>query len=186
MNNIELKARIVEVNLGIIDINDFKYGLHKMQVGNLDSFKVLLPIYNDVFVGDCIVTTNWKLTRIGTETNPVDLCVRVDAYDIASPDGFDVTKYLNTKVTGLFLSSEKCVLRTIGPDKKPFYMATIKIKDSFDISFDLILVAFSNQAKKLSTVKRASVIDCECTVKKRKNCEGYELAVLSFTNKSEV
>lgn len=178
--NFELKAKIVEVDLGIVDINGFKYNLHLMKVGTHERFKVLLPIYNDVSIGDCIFSESWVVTRLGSENRPVDLCVRVDKLEIVNPDGFEISKYLNTKVVGMFLNSEKCTLRTIGPDMKPFYMATIKIKDSFGISYDMILVAFGSQAKNLSMVKKASVIESEVTIKKRKNNEGYELAVIKF------
>lgn len=178
--NFELKAEIVEVNLGIIDINGFKYNLHIMRTGTHKRFKVLLPIYSDVSVGNCFVSENWIITRLGTENKPVDLCVRVDKFELVEPEGFEVSKYLNTKVTGMFLNSEKCALRTIGPDMKPFYMATIKIKDSFGISYDMILVAFGNQAKNLSKVKKTSVIESEVTVKSRKNNDGYELAIIKF------
>ena len=178
--NFELKAEIVEVNLDTVDINGFKYNLHLMRVGTHERFKVLLPIYSDVSIGSCIVSENWIITRLGTENNPVDLCVRVDKFELVNPEGFEVSKYLNTKVTGMFLNSEKCTLRTIGPDRKPFYMATIKIKDSFGISYYMIIVAFGNQAKRLSMVKKTSVIESGVTVKRRKNNEGYELAVINF------
>ena len=185
MDNLILKARVVEVNLDTIDINNFKYTLHKVQVGTHESFKALLPIYNDVSVGDCIVTTRWKVTRYDTETKPVDLCIRVDEFELESPEGFEVSSYLNTKVFGMFLSSEKCTLRTIGPDVKPFFMATIKIKDSFGLSYSVPIVAFDSQAKKLSTVKKSSLLDCVVTVKKRKYSEGYEFAINSFEVKTE-
>lgn len=186
MDNLLLKARIVEVNIEPVDINGFKYNLHTMQVGTHKAFKVLLPIYNDVSVGDCIQSTKWKVSRLGTNNKPVDLCIRVDEFELVSPDGFEVTPYLNTKVTGMFLNSEKCSLRAIGPDRKPFYMATLKIKDSFNMSYDMIIVAFGSQAKRLSTVKKSSVIECEVTIKQRKNNEGYEFAINNFEVKSEV
>ena len=78
MVNLELKLRITEANLGIVDINGFKYNLHKMEVGTLKDFKVLIPIFDAIQVGDCIVTENWIVTRLGQETQPVDLCVRLD------------------------------------------------------------------------------------------------------------
>lgn len=186
MENLELKARIVEVNLGTVDINKFKYSLHIMQVGNLERVKVLLPLYSEIAVGDCISTTKWKISRLGSENKPVDLCVRVDEFELQSPDGFVPSRYLNSKVSGMFLNSEKCILRTIGPDRKPFYMATIKVKDEFDVSYDMVIVAFGAQAKRLSTVKKSSVIACEVTVKERKSSPGYEFAIIDFEVKSEV
>ena len=185
MDNLILKSRIIEVNLDTVDINGFKYNLHMMQVGTHDSFKVLLPIYNDVSVGDCITSVKWKVTRLGTSNKPVDLCIRVDEFELVSPDEFEVSQYLNSKVVGMFLNSEKCSLRAIGPDRKPFYMATLKIKDSFNQSYDMIIVAFGSQAKKQSTVKKSSVLECEVTIKKRKNNEGYEFAINNFEVKSE-
>ena len=183
--NFELKARIVEVNNGIVDINGFKYNLHYMQVGTHEKFKVLFPIYNDVSVGDCFVSQKWKITRLGNDNKKVDLCVRVDEHEVVDSNGFKISDYLNTKVTGMFLNSDKCSLRTVGPDRKPFYIATLKIKDSFNLSYDMMIVAFGDQAKKLSTVKKSSIIECGVTVKSRKDGSGYEFAIINFEVKSE-
>lgn len=180
MVNLELKLRITKVNLDIIDINGFKYNLHTMEVGTLKDFKVLIPIFDSIQVGDCIYTDNWIVTRIGQETQPVDLCIRLDKYTLMPSEGFEVSKYLNSKVTGLFFNSEKCFLRTVGPDRKPFYMATLKLKDSYDINYEMLIVAFGDKAKRLSTVKKLSILDCEVTVKKKKEVDGYELAVTNF------
>ena len=182
--NLELKARIIEANLDVVDINGFKYNLHLMELGTLKKFKVLLPIFDDVMVGDCFVSTNWIVTRYGTE-EPIDLCVRVDSYEFVHDTNFSPSKYLISEMTGLFLNSEKCFLRTIGPDAKPFYAATLRVRDCFGDQFSNILIAFGNQAKKLSTVKKNSVIKCEVTVKARKYEEGYEFAVNNFEIISE-
>lgn len=184
--NCELKARITEANIDVVDINGFKFNLHKMEIETLKDFKILLPIFNDVSVGDCIVTKDWIITRLGTCDKPVDLCVRVRSFDLVPSEGFQPSQYLNGKIVGMFLNSEKCYLRTVGPDKKPFYMATIKIKDSFSNSYAMLLVAFGNQAKKLSTVKKQSVIECNVTVKRRRDADGYEFAVIDLEVISEV
>ena len=184
--NCELKVRLTDVNLEIVDINGYKYNLHKMELGNLKDFKVLIPIFEDVQIGDCLSTTDWVITRLGCCNDPVDLCVRIDKLTRESAEGFQLSPYLNGKVVGMFLSSEKCYLRTVGPDMKPFYMATIKCKDSYKNSYAMLLVAFGNQAKKLSTVKKQSVIECEVTVKHRLNEEGYEFAVVSVEVIKEV
>lgn len=184
MNNVELKARIIEANIDIVDINGFKYHLHKIEVGTLKGFKVLLPIFDDIMVGDCIVTTDWELTRFGNE-EPVDLCLRVDKFEIDSSPDFILSKFIIAEVTGMFLSSEKCYLRTVGPTEKPFYMATLKVRDSHLEPFPNVLVAFGNQAKRLSTVKKTSVLKCTVTVKERRLDDGYELAVNNFEIISE-
>ena len=178
MVNLELKLRITEAKLDIVDING-------LEVGTLKDFKVLIPIFDAIQVGDCIVTENWIVTRLGQETQPVDLCVRLDRYELVSEDGFEVSRYLNAKVTGMFFNSEKCFLRTVGPDKKPFYMATLKLKDSYDLNYEMLIVAFGNQAKKMSTVKKLSILDCEVTIKRKKEIDGYEFAVLSFDVKNK-
>jgi hypothetical protein len=184
--NSELKVRITEANLDVVDINGFKFNLHKMEVGNLKDFKILLPIFNDVSVGDCIVTTDWIITRLGKNNKPVDLCIRAMKFELVPSQGFEVSKYLNGKIVGMFLNSDKCYLRTVGPDAKPFYMATLKIKDSFKIPYEMLIVGFGNQAKKLSTVKKQSIIECEVTVKNRRDAEGYEFAVISLEVLQEV
>lgn len=182
--NLELKSRIVETNIDVVDINGFKYNLHMMELGTLPKFKVLFPIFDDVSVGDCFKSTKWVLTRLGTE-KPADLCVRVDEFEYVRDANFEPNKYLNTRVKGLFLSSDKCYLRTVGPDAKPFYMATLKLTDSHGESYENVLVAFCDCAKRLSTVKSKSVIECEVTVKLRKEHPGYEFALCKLEVKSE-
>ncbi len=184
--NCELKARITEANIDVVDINGFKFNLHKMEIETLKDFKILLPIFSDVSVGDCIVTTDWIISRLGNGNKPVDLCVRVKNFELVPSEGFKPSQYLNGKVVGMFLNSEKCYLRTVGPDKKPFYMATIKIRDSFKQPYSMCLVGFGNQAKKMSTVKKQSVVECEVTVKPKRDADGYEFAVISLEVISEV
>jgi hypothetical protein len=185
--NCELKARITEANIGdVVDINGFKYNLHKMEVETLKGFKILLPIFNDISVGDCIVTSDWVITRLGTSDKPVDLCLCVKKFDFVPSEGFELSKYLNGKVVGMFLNSDKCYLRTVGPDAKPFYMATLKSKDMLKAPYAMPVVAFGNQAKKLSTVKKQSILECEVTVKERRYSEGYEFAIVNLEVISEV
>lgn len=184
--NLELKARITEANLGIVDINGFKFNLHKMEIESLKNFKVLLPIFNDVCVGDCFTTNDWIITRLGKDKDPVDLCIRVKTFELVSPEGFELSKYLNGKVVGMFLNSDKCYLRTIGPDLKPFYMATLKMKDSFNESYEMIVVAFGSQAKRLSTIKKQTILNCTVTVKRRRNAAGYEFAIVDLDVIKEV
>lgn len=176
--NLELKARITEADLGTYDINGFKFNLHKMEVGSLKDFKVLLPIFNDVFEGDCFVTTNWALTRLPGSDDPYDLCVRVVDMESVSKEDFEPSSYLKVRVAGMYLNSDKCFLRTIGVTRKPFYMATLKIKDDTGSAFPIPLVGFRNQAKKLSTIKKQSIIEVEATVKARRDGKGFELALI--------
>lgn len=183
--NLELKARISEAGTEIVNINGFQYKLHRMEVGGHQKFKVMFPIFEDMHVGDCFVSTKWIITRLGRENKPVDLCVRVDGFERVNSEGFTVSEYLNGRITGMFLNSEKCVLKSVGPDLKPFYMATIKIRDSFKVSYEMLLVAFGKTAKQLSQVPKQSIIDCEVTVKSKRDKEGYEFAVINFVVKTE-
>ncbi len=178
--NCELKAKIVEANLGVIDVNGFKFNLHKMNVGRLEGFKVLIPIFDDISVGDCIKTHDWIISRIGKESNPVDLCVRVKNFELMPQEGFEVSEYLNGSIVGMFVKSEKCYLRTVGADRKPFYTGTLKIKDSYGSCYAMLICAFGKQAKKMSTIISSTIIDCVVTVKKRLNSPGYEFAVIDF------
>lgn len=183
--NLELRAKITEVNLGVVDINGFKYNKHKLQVQKLDSVDVLIPVYTDVCVGDCFVSTDWILTCLEPKQKPMEILLRVDKLELASPDDFTMSEYLNSKVTGLFCISDKCVLKTIGPDKVPFFNATLKVKNSFDESFDLFILAFRNTAKAMSTIKRQSIIECNVTVKRRKSGKGWEFPVSNIEIRSE-
>ena len=114
--NLELKAKIVEANLGIVDINGYKFNRHKMELGNLKNFDVLLPIFTDVLGGDCFGSTNWIVTCLDASKKPTELIVRVDNCEIVQLDDLQLTKYLNSKVVGLFCSSDKCYLNPVGPD----------------------------------------------------------------------
>lgn len=185
MANLELKAKITAANLDVVDINGYKYNVHKMDLVQLKDFKVLLPIFDDISVGDCFVSTKWIITCLDPSVKPNELLVRVDECEIVPSEGFEMTEYLNTKVTGLFCSSDKCFLRTIGPDRKPFYNATLKVQNSFNQSFDVYIVAFGNQAKKLSTMKTKSVIECEVTVKRSKHYDNMEFAIRTVKLKAE-
>lgn len=175
--NLELKAKITEANITVHDINGYKYNEHRMSIVNLKDFPLLLPIFCDVTEGDCFISTKWIITCLDPSAKPNVIMVRVDEAEIVSSDDFECTEYLNTKVTGLFCSSDKCYLKAIGPDQKPFYNATLKINNSFQQSFDMYLVAFGNQAKYLSTLKTKSVIELEVTVKRSKHYDNTELAV---------
>ena len=183
--NLELKARISGDGTDIVDINGFQYKLYRMEVGGHTNFKVLFPIFTDMHVGDCFMSTKWIITRLNKENNPVDLCVRVDDFERVESKDFVPSQYLNSKVTGMFLNSEKCVLKTVGPDLKPFYMATLKMRDSFKVSYEMLLVAFGKTAKELSVVPKQSIIACEVTVKPKRDKEGYEFAVIKFEVKTE-
>lgn len=185
--NLELKARITETNLDMVDMNGFKFNLHKMEVGKMKDFKVLLPVFSDVSVGDCFCSTDWIITRYcnSEDEKSVDLCARIMKFDLCPSEGFEVSKYLNANVVGMFLNSEKCYLRTVGPDAKPFYMATIKITDAYKVPFGVLIVGFGNQAKKLSTIKKCAVIQCTVTVKHKRDSKGYEFAVINVEVISE-
>jgi len=182
--NLKLKARITEANIELIDYNGFMYNLHKMELKALKDVKILIPTFVDISEGDCIETEDWKLVLMSNE-QPVDLAVRVGKYELVSSDDFEPSMYLNTRITGIFLTSDKCYLKTVGPDKKPFYMATLKIKDAKYGPYDMLAVAFGDQAKKLSTVPRQSTLQCEATLKRRRNNPGFELAIVNFRVKTE-
>lgn len=181
MQNLELKARVTKVFSELVDVNTFKYRLVNIQVGQVDEFPALVSIFHSVEVGDCFVTSRWKVTRIGKETRPVNLCIRIDYLEVIPSDGFEVSEYLNSIVYGTFVSSEKCYLKTVGPDRKPFFNATLKLEDSDGESFGMLLIAFNSNAKHLSTVKSHSNLKCEVSIKKRRHDPGYELTIIRFT-----
>lgn len=180
MQNLELKARVTEVFPQLVDVNAFKYRLVTIEVEQVKNFRALVSIFHDVQAGDCIVTDKWKVTRIGKDTDPVDLCIRIDYLEVVPSEGFQMSDYLNAIVYGTYVCSEKCYLRTVGPDKKPFINATLKLEDADGDSFGMLLIAFNSNAKKLSTVKSRSSLKCEVSVKKRRHDPGYELTIISF------
>lgn len=183
--NLELRAVIVEANLGVVDINGYKYNKHRLRVNKLDSIDCYTQVFEDVCVGDCIVSDNWKLTCLDTKTKPIDVVIRIDTFELVPAEGFKPSDYLNSKVVGLYCISDKCVLRTKGPDKTPFFTATIKVKNEFDDSFDMFLLGFRNMAKAMSTVKKQSIVECTVTVKRRRDGKGWEFPISSIEVKAE-
>lgn len=175
--NLDLKARVIEANIEVVDINGFKYSLHKIELGTIKSFPALIPVFDDIDVGDCISSNDWSLTRLRGD-NPPELCLRFNKVDLVIDARFKPSTYLNAKVVGIFLNSEKCYLRTVGSDAKPFYMATLRVKDHNNESFSNTLIGFRQQAMKLSTLKKGCLIDCEVTVREKKDGSGYELSVI--------
>jgi hypothetical protein len=184
--NVLLKAKITDTYLGVVDINGYKYNKHKMQVKQLDDIDVLIPVFEDVYSGDCIATEKWVLTCLSPKTKPIEIIVRIDAFERVSPEDFEISEYLNSKITGLLCNSSNCVLKTVGVDKKAFYNCTLKVKNSFNESFDLYILGFSKNAKMLSTIKGGSVIECIVTAKRSQKNAGWEFPVSDITVKSEV
>lgn len=183
--NLELRAKIIEANLGVVDINGYKYNRHRMCVKMLESIDVLIPVYEDICVGDCFVTKDWILTCIDTSIKPTEVLLRVDKFSLEPDKDFEMSEYVNSKITGLYCVSDKCYLKQIGPDKVPFFNATLKVKNSFDKSFDLFIIAFRNTAKKMSVIKRQSIIECTVTVKRRIKGDGWEFPVSNIEVRSE-
>lgn len=178
--NLKLCGRITEANLGVYNINGFMFNLHKMEVNKQKDFKILMPIFKDIAVGDVFTTDSWCITRIGTNKNPVDVVIRANQFDVVLDKDAELSDYVNGTVIGIYLCSDKCYLRDVGPDKKPFFMATLKFKDSTGGQYELPIVGFGRQALKLSTIKNESLLKCTATLKQRKGAEGYELAVYSI------
>lgn len=183
--NVLLKARITDAFKGVVDINGFKYNKHIMRVKELEDITVLMPVFEDVYPGDCFESEKWVLTCLSPKKKPMEIVVRVDAFERVSEEGFEMSDYLKSKVTGLLCTSSKCVLKEVGVDKTPFFNATLKVKNSYNESFDLYILAFSKQAKILSTIKGGSVLECTVTVKRRLKDEGWEFPISNILVKSE-
>ena len=180
MSNNNVKLRITKTNLDIVDLNGFKYNLHLAEVQTLADFKVLIPIFDDVLVGDVIESNEWVVTHLGScDAKPIDLCIRIDKFQIVTGEDYTLSKYLNSVVHGILIVSEKNQLQVVGVDKHPFFVATLKIKDEYGEGFPMLLTAFRNEAKKMSTMKRGSVLKCEVTVKRLRSTAGYELSCLT-------
>lgn len=180
MSNNLLKLRITKTNLDIVDLNGFKYNLHLAEVQTLEDFKVLIPIFDDVLVGDVVSTEDWVITHLGEcDANPIDLCIRIGKFDLITGGDYTLTKYLNSWVYGLLLVSERNSLQCVGVNRRPFFVATLKIKDEYGNGFPVLLTSFGDVAKKISTMKRGFILKCEVTVKRLRQTPGYELSCLS-------
>lgn len=183
MNEV-LKARITDAYLGIVDINGFKFNKHRMEVQKV-SIECLIPINEDVYPGDCIQSEKWVITCLDPKHRPVEVLVRIDEFEHHYEEDFQISEYLNTRVVGLFCISSKCVLKSVGVDRTPFFNATLKVKNSFDQSYELYILGFQKQAKQMSTIKGGSVVECVVTVKRRLNEPGWEFPVAAISVKSE-
>lgn len=181
MQNLELKAIVTEVGVDTYTINRFQYKVIKVDFKELKGFKILISLFDTVEVGDCIKFSHYRVTRMGTESNPVDLCLRVDKFEILPSEGFEPSEHLNVKVVGYLMGSSKCFLRTVGPEKKPFFLATLKMQDECSKNFGIMLVSFGNNAKKISTVKFNSLLECVVTIKPKLVDPGYEMATVSLS-----
>lgn len=187
MENLELKVRVVEVGLGIVDVNDFKYNLVKVDTQGVRDFAVLIPIFDQVDYGDCLILKRYKVIRLKGDFDAIELCIRVESFEIAEREGFVISEYLNVKVRGILTGSEKCYLRTIGPDKRAFFMCTIKLEDDYGEMFGILLCAFNTNAKKLSTIPFTSSVVAEVTIRRKLRVPGYEMAVIKIDKaKTEV
>lgn len=180
MENLELKVRVSEVGLGIVDINNFKYNRVKVDVQSMTGFDVLIPIFDQVDFGDCLLLKRYKVTRLEGTVDPVELCIRVETFDILERENFTPSEHLNVKVRGVLVGSEKCYLKTIGPDRRAFFMCTIKLEDDFGEQFGILLCAFNTNAKKTSTIPFSSSVVAEVTVRPKLKVPGYEMAVIKI------
>ena len=180
MTNLELKLRVCETGLDVVDINGFKYNLIKVDTKVVKGFKVLIPIFDQVEVDDVIKTEKYQVTRLGENAEPIDLVIRIDKFEIIGTGDKDISEYLNVRVKGMITGSEKCYLKTVGPDRKAFYMCTIKLLDEYRETFGILLVAFNNSAKKLSTIPFASSVTAEVSIRPKLKQPGYEMAVVKI------
>ena len=180
MTNLELKLRVSEIGIDIIDINGFKYNLIKVDTKVIEGFKVLIPIFDQVEVGDVIRTEKYVVTRLGENTDPIDLVLRIDKFEVIGSGDTEISEYLNVRVKGMLTGSEKCILKTVGPTKKPFFMCTIKLLDEYQNTFGILLVAFNNSAKKVSTIPFASTVKAEVSIRPKLKQPGYEMAVVKI------
>lgn len=183
--NLELKARVVDAYLGVVDINGFKYNMARIQVSKLDDVPCLFPVYMDIYPGDCFVSDKWVLTCLHPKKKPMDIIIRVDEFEQCSEDGFEVSEYINSKVVGLFCISSKCVLKEVGVDRVPFFNATLKVKNAFKESFDMYILGFQKVAKQMSSITGGSVIECVVTAKRKLQGDGWEFPVSNITVKQE-
>ena len=180
MTNLELKLKVCEIGLDVIDINGFKYNLIKVDTEVIKGFKVLIPIFDQVEIGDIIRTEKYQVTRIGENADPIDLVLRIDKFEVVGSGDGEISKFLNVSVKGILTGSEKCYLKTVGPNRKPFFMCTIKLLDEYQQTFGILLVAFNNSAKKLSTIPFASSVTAVVSIRPKLKQPGYEMAVVKI------
>lgn len=180
MVNFDLYGKIEKANIELVDINGFKYNVAEITVANIKGFKALVPIFTSVSEGDYIYSSEWELTRGEEGINPDKLAVRFDNLSVIDESEYTPLDYFRCKCVGLYITSEKCTLRSVGPRKKPLYLATLKIKDEKEEPFTVLITAFNKVAESLINVPRLSILAVDVCIKNKKYKPGYELCVSEF------
>ncbi len=185
MINFDLYAKVVSTNLGLIDINNFKYNLGEVEVANFEKFRILVPIFVTVEVGDYIHTNNWAITRLDEGLNPVELAIRANDLKIVTEQQFHKMDRFCCKIQGDVITSSKTTLSSVGPSKKPFIRLSLRIIDEHGVNWMILLVGFNSTAKRIATVSRCTTINAEVTIKEKKYQPGYEFKLDDFSIKKE-
>ena len=177
MQNCFISAVVTKTDIGTVDLNGFIYNVVEVDIAQLHEFKVFIPVFADVDVGTIFTSTTWAVTRYKTEDSET-LALRIDNLDIV--DKYEPIEYLTAKVTGMFVNSDKCKLKYVGPTRRAFYRCTLKLKDEFKESFSILLCGFKDNALKLSTLTRMTIIQAEVCIRDKRYEDGYELCINHF------
>lgn len=185
MKNLTIRGKVVDESTGLKDINGFKYRVVRADIANIKNFICYIPIFIEVGEGDCFETEDWVLTRHDEGYNPIELVARINTLTVIAADKYEPIENFRANVKGLFISSDKCRLTTVGPEKKPFIRATIMMKDEYGEQYTVLLTGFNNCATKLANVAKYKKLNAQVCIKRKRYVDGYELCCGKFSEDEE-
>lgn len=177
MQNCYMTAKVTKTNIGTVDLNGFIYNVVEIDVANLTGFKAFIPVFVAVDEGVAFSSEKWAVTRYKTETEET-LALRIDSLDYM--ENYEPIEYLTAKVTGMFVNSDRCKLKYVGPTRRAFYRCTLKLNDEFKENFSVLLCGFKDNALRLSTLTRTTIIQAEVYIRNKKFEDGYEFCIKTF------
>ena len=184
MENLQISCKISKTGIGTIKFGTYVYNIVEVEIANMTNFKAFVPYWAELEVGDSFISEKWYITRFERDkNNPIHLAIRVDFLE--KTENYEPIKHFMCKVSGRFLTSDKCHITTTGPTQKTLYRCTIRLKDEDGEYFTVLLSGFQDVALKMSTTPRYSIISGVACVKPKKYSQGYELCLSEFEIKSE-
>lgn len=173
-----LIVRVCEVTDRMYDFNSYIYRMITCCAETDTPFDTLIPVEDNVSVGDIISVDKCKLVRIDYEAKHVITAVRVDKFEIMDKDT-ELSKYFNIPFLGMVKKQPESKVIEYGPDKTKFLKVRLQMRDADKKTFVVQLLGFDDKALLLDSFDRFKIITGVATLKHCRNREGHELALIS-------
>lgn len=187
MQRYKLFCEVIQPFIQFVEFGNSQFKEIEIKVGTFETFRALIPIFDDVKAGDFLTADNWNVvvyTYDGRQCN--DLAILIESFNIIPESEFKPMKYLNTSIKGLLIITDKCNLMKIGDRNKSFFRCSLSIENVAGVSSCITLVSFSSMANKVSLEKSRTFIDADVTVRPRRGLSGYELCIINYETLKEV